>query len=498
MVILLDRRFVLVTLVIVLMLCFLVSVPTSARSIVLNSDGTFLINDPTEDLYVFGDLDKMRYNTAAYIDINYLLEEVIKHLIETRVVMNKSLVTPGHQAYNEFTGEAAIIIRDVLLHLARTEGIDLFTNMGDEGLPNLTDRVLALVPGIEARNDGLKLAAAEFAQVFLYEQLSAPHTARDRIASTKFYLDQAMEHDSTWIEAGILMAESLLFEGKALNAQHVLGKNIEIGEDGSLSLKHSSVSPFLRTIKTFCYEGYPLVNYEDAVLGSVSEADTIIEHRYTRDASDWYTAYARALNATGQPQEGATYAQMALDRNPDNCVAWHTLGDSLLAMGEFREARVAFWTVIVVVNENTLGKVTFENEYTYYQSAAYNWAVIAFYYEDNLEEAVELIRILDYCLPTIHHLRRDYVDPLRQELLDELHSRHYKSLHEEKLEDALYFVQLADELYSDDPYIIYQLWVVNQMLGNKEEASRYLETLLLDHPDSQPARDLMRFFSSHP
>ncbi len=119
-------------------------------------------------------------------------------------------------------------------------------------------------------------------------------------------------------------------------------------------------------------------------------------------------------------------------------------------------------------------------------------ATIAFD-EENYEEVVDLLIDLNRNLPMIHRVRRIYVEPIREQTLEKLRTKYSESFSAEDYKTALYYMQLFDRLDPDNPYAIFQLWAVNHLLDNEEEAMKYLEILMIDHGDSEPAQELLRF-----
>ncbi|NLC52679.1 MAG: tetratricopeptide repeat protein [Firmicutes bacterium] len=481
-------------LLLVVMICFLFGTPVLASgNVILNADGTFSVENPGQDLFIYADFENNHYTQAVYVDIDYLMEYTINHLTGTRVLMNKASVRPGHAVYEEFIIEAFMLIEDALLYLSRNERVDFYANRTGLGLPDYTRKVVELIEWIESRNVGLQLALKEFSQVFLYEHLSAFHTANDRLESTEFYVEQAVAQDESWVEAQIVLAECYLLKGKPYNAISVLKKNVDLNKNGTIVLKSNDrVSPFLTCIESYSYQGHSFNGHQDKLLRSVSEVDTFVYYRITRNASDWYTVYARALTARGDYAQAEKMAKQAIKNNPQNYAAWQSMGDILLHEQRLNEARKAFQRVNELVTERNKGPWTYENQYHYYQIATVKLATIAFD-EENYEEVVDLLIDLNRNLPMIHRVRRIYVEPIREQTLEKLRTKYSESFSAEDYKTALYYMQLFDRLDPDNPYAIFQLWAVNHLLDNEEEAMKYLEILMIDHGDSEPAQELLRF-----
>ncbi len=474
----------------VLVVTIIFTAPVYARGIVFRPDGSFQVQNGDPQLFIFGDFIHMKYTDRAYVRVEKILDYLINYLIDTRLVMNSHLVQPGHTQFDLFAGDAAILLEDALTYLTRNEGIDFFTNEPGHDLPDLTERVIELALWIDSRNEGLRLAAAEFAQVHLYQHLSARHTADDRIRSTKFYLTQAAEFDPSWIEADILLAEALLFEGKPYNALSVLERNVLVEENSIFLRSNPNLAPFLKTIASFTYHGHELRSYKALALGSVSEVDTIIEYRYTYNIDDWYTAYAKAKIAALDPLEGIRFARLAIERNPINYRAWLALGEALFNCGELEEAGQVYERVNSLVSEVVKGRATFETQYTYHHLAVAELAVLA-YFENDLAAAVDYVVDLDKKLPMIHHLRRSHIEPLLEIVVEELHTLSDEAFIAGDTETALWGYKLMERIAPDNPSVLYRLILIYNRLEDDQRVGVYLERLLYDHPNSTEARVLL-------
>ena len=130
-------------LLLVVMICFLFGTPVLASgNVILNADGTFSVENPGQDLFIYADFENNHYTQAVYVDIDYLMEYTINHLTGTRVLMNKASVRPGHAVYEEFIIEAFMLIEDALLYLSRNERVDFYANRTGLGLPDYTRKVV--------------------------------------------------------------------------------------------------------------------------------------------------------------------------------------------------------------------------------------------------------------------------------------------------------------------------------------------------------------------